>query len=322
MCSARSRTGLTVTVVSGLPHQGRTCSAVDRAPGCHSGPARRRHRSGCRGAAAARCTCSTTCRRGARLGGAGVRLLAGSGWRSRTCWPRARSPRAMGPAHLERLGATRGEQQGVRAATATSRSRPSARSRPPSSRTTPSDADLGQVDVQVPLLRRPRPGRPRPAAGRTWPGPRDRPHQLAPGRSCAPPARRGCPRTPRHRGTGTWWRRRSSRAATPPTGRPARRLPAAGEPVDPSTHRRQEPATRLRGLPEGGGELGDRELRDPRTPGPAERETGLVPGLHRTDQGVLGVHRGELRPRRSSCPGRPGHSSCFRSHAKPSTEAG
>ena len=83
-------------------------------------------------------------------------------------------------------------------------------------------------------------------------------------------------------------------------------FPAVREPVEPLHAPAQEPAPGLGGLPQGGGELGDRELRHPRTPGPTQREAGLVPGLHRTDQRVLGVHRRELRRRRPSRPDRPG----------------
>ena len=207
-------------------------------------------------------------------------------------------PQGHRPAHLQRLGAPEASQLGGAVG----------------------DRDLevqgvGQVQAAVevdrPVIGRPGPGR-CPAAGPPRPRP-GRPRSASGSNralaSCDQPHQLRWPDLVRHRGdVGVHELRGVPGQAhggvrdhpEPPrlqlAGlRAASSSPGAGR--TPPPHWRQVPAPGFGGLAQGGGELGDRELRDPRTPGPAEWEAGLVPGLDRADQGVLGVHRRLLRPR-------------------------
>ena len=219
-------------------------------------------------AASARWACSTTCRRGTAASGCSP-LGRLEPPRSRICWPRARSPRAIGPAHLERLGASGAaaarsatvgdrdlEVQGVGQVQVARRAGPSRRRRP------------GPGRCRSAAARRPRPGLLRPARGRTWPWPPPPAASAAPARSCAPPA-------PRAVSTNSAGIARQAHGGLGDHPQPPRlqlpglrAFPAVRQPVEALDALGQEPAPRLRGLAERGGELGDRELRDPRAPGP------------------------------------------------------
>ena len=227
MCSARSSTGFTVTWVSGLPHHWPDLLGGDRGedlldPGQVGGPAGRRSAAGDRvgGDVGVQHHLPARHPRPLRRSRPRPGCPLASTPRAES-WARARSPSAcerrtfsdsVDPS-ARQLGGARGhrgvEVEGVgQVQVALDVHRPVA-------------GHLGQVDVEPAGVRgacrsasvglgvEPGLGLLRPAAS------------AAPGRSCAPPAPRGCRRTPRRPATGTWWPPRSSPAATPAADRPA-----------------------------------------------------------------------------------------------------